>query len=553
MPTPLIAPPSWLKPDDPDYNLLVYGQKDSRQEDPVKAAEDFLAQPDVTTNGQQTNAQTADQYLADHGLTMPQVGERRSGPTETVEWDGSRWNPIAQTSAEAGYHPGLNTSPTEAMLQGFLSGASEGALSPQGKAAISGGAALLGPAGIPVAAGAEGLAALLGTHYGVSDAPQSFGEAAADVAEPTASTALFGAAIPAGLKYAATLPKTVTGAGGALYGGYKGYKYGGIPGAIEGAVLGGTTGTAMPRLLRAIGGLAGGAAEADNVAVRPAGTKAQTLNDVLDGILNDYRQEPAETPYTRNTNPTPDVRSIDRGNLATPPAPEPPVSPLPHADSAESDNILHNMPFGEGRAMPTPILPTELRNAALDGLNAPGNPDSLGFDTDYKNLTGQNSLPRANVVETAATPQVSPTHADVNSLIDAMGSANTPAASQLSDVDTHEGEPASLGQWFDRGSFDSGAQAAPMKGEEGYTYNPESANLRADPQTAIDDLLQARRDAINRGDLTTARQYAKDISQRNKIALSLKGYGRPFNKGISVLKVKWPASVSALTPPDIPF
>ena len=54
---------------------------------------------------------------------MPQVGERRSGATETVEWNGSRWTPVqapAQTAPEEGvlsrfFGGAMNTSPLNPM------------------------------------------------------------------------------------------------------------------------------------------------------------------------------------------------------------------------------------------------------------------------------------------------------------------------------------------------------------------------------------------------------------------------------------------------------
>lgn len=47
---------------------------------------------------------------------MPQIGERRSGATETVEWDGHRWNPVEETPPPAAPEP-------EGALSRFFGGA----------------------------------------------------------------------------------------------------------------------------------------------------------------------------------------------------------------------------------------------------------------------------------------------------------------------------------------------------------------------------------------------------------------------------------------------
>lgn len=48
---------------------------------------------------------------------MPQQGEIRRGATESVQWDGSRWQPLQPSdTAPAMHHPGLSESPVDAEL-----------------------------------------------------------------------------------------------------------------------------------------------------------------------------------------------------------------------------------------------------------------------------------------------------------------------------------------------------------------------------------------------------------------------------------------------------
>lgn len=265
-----------------------------------------------------------------------------------------------------GYHPGASTSPVRAGLEGFLSGAAEGATSPAGKTAIGGAASLMGPVGAPVAAGAEGLAGLLGVHYNNANAPQSLGEAAANVGEAAAApltTSAASAAAPFVAKTLSTLPKTVTGLGGAALGGYEGYKHGGIPGAVEGALAGGALGAGLPRSMQALRGVAGmapeAAAEAEAGAHLPqnphalnitplSGTQVPTnsVDDVLSALhkpspfapdTSDPLGEPIRasqespiTPYTQNKTGVDPLNYADAGARSNPTNPftnAPPPSP----------------------------------------------------------------------------------------------------------------------------------------------------------------------------------------------------------------------------------
>lgn len=115
---------------------------------------------------------------------MPQVGERRVGRTETVEWDGARWTPVPHqaSGAEGGYHPGLADSehPGLAALKGFISGGATG-LPTAARIAqfgliplLTGGASI--PAQMAIGAGSQGMADLADKAAGDPNAPQDFGD-----------------------------------------------------------------------------------------------------------------------------------------------------------------------------------------------------------------------------------------------------------------------------------------------------------------------------------------------------------------------------------------
>lgn len=207
---------------------------------------------------------------------MPQQGEIRHGQTEDVVWDGSRWNPVAPDRVDKpasvgllNYVPGLRDMlnlPANAIkgaealpdvasglvhnpgatLKGFVKGTSEAAT--PGRVGLL--ALLTGGATLPAALGAAGGEALAQGGRLATDAPnaaESFPEAAGNVAEAASVPA-----IAAGLQ---ALPGAVERMGGTralasrglgtLYGGYEGYKRGGVLGAVGGAVAGGVTGDVL--------------------------------------------------------------------------------------------------------------------------------------------------------------------------------------------------------------------------------------------------------------------------------------------------------------------
>src|SRR6202049_4756252 len=253
---------------DPKYDTYI-------DSDPTAAAQEFLSRPDILGSGK-TNAQAGQDYASkgdwQHPMSGPvpaqgpMLGERRVGKTETVEWQGDQWAPVQHDpnvapGGSAGYHPGLNTSSGNAMLQGFLSG-SAGEVTP-GKvgtiAALAGALPSGGASLLPLAAGAAGAmggAEAVQSHYGTPNAPQSGMEALGGMLEAGAAPIVSGAMAKApGML--ASLPAKVSGAGGAALGGYEGYKTGGIPGAVVGAAGGYAACTKLPWAVRQLGKLVG--------------------------------------------------------------------------------------------------------------------------------------------------------------------------------------------------------------------------------------------------------------------------------------------------------
>ncbi len=239
---------------------------------------------------------------------MPQQGEIRHGSTESVQWDGSRWNPITTQKgsvdnpvsfgwldAVPGLRDALNI-PVNAVkgaqalpdvvrglvhepaatLKGFAGGVSEAAT--PGRLGLL--ALLTGGATLPAALAAGGGEALAqGTRVATDapNAPQSFPEAAGNVAEAAAVPAIAGAAkaVPGVVQRLGGTRKLGSRILGAGYGGYEGYQHGGLGGMLGGAVAGGIAGDVLGggsptmRALRMVMG--GGAADEAAADVSPAG------------------------------------------------------------------------------------------------------------------------------------------------------------------------------------------------------------------------------------------------------------------------------------------
>jgi hypothetical protein len=361
-----------LQPGDPGFDWSQYGQYKTDTPDPVIGAKAFLAKRDPTTDprGGQTNATAASEYLDKTNQptgAAPQVGEQRHGAIESVEWNGTRWSPVARdASAEGGYHPGRDTSPGMAALQGMISGSAEAA-TPGKIGAIAGLATALPTAGIsmiPAALGAgglTGLAEMLQSHYGTANAPQSMGAGIMGAGEAAAAPV-----IQAGLGklpgLLSRLPAKATGIGGAAIGGYEGYRRGGVPGAVEGAVVGGAAGAAMPRGLKALGSMFGVAPEAAAEGAATAGGATRTVGETASGFAGQSKAPFINRP-TAPWAPTAGKSTEDywpQGSTIEPPAPltprdpgfQPTVQGTPTSTAAPSPAVPESSYSGDPRTPP---------------------------------------------------------------------------------------------------------------------------------------------------------------------------------------------------------
>lgn len=352
---------------------------------------------------------------------MPQVGERRSGATETVEWDGSRWAPVSAAPSTVdnprsfglldmipglkdalnipeNLYKGAKAAPDvlsglvhepAATLKGFASGASEAAT--PGRLGLL---ALLTPglgATLPAAlaaAGGQATADAIRVATDAPNAPTSFGRGVGDVAEAAAVPA-----VAAGLGKIPALARKIPGAigtvtskigpstiGGTL-GAVDGYRRGGITGAIEGGVAGATTG----RLLRALEGMTP-AAEAE-AAVAPADPSAPHMDFSRPVPASSLTQEQIGQRYTAaraaGGAPKPAVEPTYQAR------PTPGSVPQAKLDSAlggltgdtataAADNIANGSSFSNGHIIPE-ARPTELTDLAEEG----GARQDRPYDIDY--------------------------------------------------------------------------------------------------------------------------------------------------------------------------
>lgn len=407
---------------------------------------------------------------------MPAVGETKTINGVTGQWTGQTWMrvatqpPLPPVDRPAVSHPLLDMIPGLSdvlslpsnlykgatalpdvargalnhpadTMKGFLSGASEAA-TPVRTGTL---AALTGGLTLPAAIGAAGAQSAVEAVRGATGAPnaaKTFPQAAGRVAGAAAVPGL-PAGVGAVAKTAArVMPRLVNektmGVGGALLGGYEGYKADGIPGAIAGATLGGGVGAKL-RLPKSLQGLMGGAeAEAAipmakgyvgasegvkpprrsapvpgseyqepkvrepyhvppaaeeviappnlETAPRVAG-KAPTLEDSLNDMLQGLD---TSAPSTKLPD-TPSVRSIDRGNMVN-------SSPAPAAakpnfreasrtpDYTQDPALMGVRDFGRkvnNLEMESRELPGQLRTKMADDLREPFDMSDIPESPDF--------------------------------------------------------------------------------------------------------------------------------------------------------------------------
>lgn len=548
MPYPYARTP---EPGDPDFNWSRYDQYKASTHDPVALAQEFLDRPDPL-NQRPTNRVAAKDFIAENNMPTgapPQVGEQRHGETESVQWDGSRWAPIARNpSAEAGYHPGLATDPTSASLQGFLSGASEAAT--PGK--IGALAAMLVPGMAPAiltGAGAMAGTDMLRRLFDTANAPTGMGDLGRDVVESAMPSAVGGAInaipdtaltigsfIPGKIGMAAKALKAARGMRGAAsattsvaegeMGGFAGqpgrsssevrsYRYQDSPPVRPTEDFwppqGPTTPSSgpAPRLVK---GAAGGGLES-------------TLDDMLQGLRGEggaasrgtLPPEPTITPagkegsFQSTGRPSVGQDWYRGGGTPTPSAPPAPRSMGPD----ELANIDRNTTFGEGGVMQGP-LPTELRSSAVDGLEFP---QSKPYDAGYYGLK---PTPRGQIDLLEGGPESGrfpipgregqdvPSADDVETLISQL----RPSSQSVSPVSPSLQMPPSMrslargDEYWGQGALSRGG--APAQAGEGgqFLYDPQT------PTAYLREQLKHATDPAEREWLTRTIRQRYDINSR---------------------------------------
>lgn len=305
---------------------------------------------------------------------MPQQGEIRRGATESVQWDGSKWQPIQHETdtskspksvdnpvsfgwldAVPGLRDALNI-PVNAVkgaqalpdvvrglvhepvatLKGFAQGTSEAA-TPGRLGLLS----LLAPgagsltARALLAGGGEALAQGTRVATDAPNAPQSFPEAAGNVAEAASVPALAGVlkAVPGAVERAGGTRNVAGRVLGAGFGGYEGYRYGGLPGMVAGAAggasLGGNGGSRTLRALRSV--------------IGPGAAEEAVASDVSPRGVDRYLPNRSGVPISR------EVPGFSMPTTTEVPA----ESPLPRSVLSEVDRYMPNS--GGAEAVQNPI------------------------------------------------------------------------------------------------------------------------------------------------------------------------------------------------------
>jgi hypothetical protein len=236
---------------------------------------------------------------------MPQIGEVRKGASESVRWDGARWQPQGNPNVSA--VPASETdNPWIARMKGFLSGAASG-LPNAAKIVqvaapfVTGGASI--PLQMAIGGGTQALADLTSRAAGNSDAPQTFSDLLLRAAEGAAIPGVLGGAMK-GIQAIRPLATkgTMGGVGGAMIGGYEGGKRGGVTGALEGAALGAAGGSTLANKFASFRGLSGAAKDAEQAV--PA--VEREMGGFASQPKATYINRP-NTPFTGPTRPAEDM------------------------------------------------------------------------------------------------------------------------------------------------------------------------------------------------------------------------------------------------------
>lgn len=429
---------------------------------------------------------------------------------ETRTWDGGQWV-AAPTSAEAGYHPGLEDSgsPWLARIKGFLSGASEAAT--PGKVGTL--AALAVPGAAPAAlvgGGAMALADMLRTHFDTANAPKSMGDAAMDVGGAALGAGIKGP-ISKGYELASNVvknPRALTGGTGAVVGGLEGYKRDGIPGALGGAVAGGLGATMLGKRLGlisdAIAPEAGATAESS---VMPSAVNPRLSREVPGFSYPEAApipEAPGEAiPGLRGNNPPNSPRpggkspgltdtlknaldGLSGGNPSEAVAQSGKLADTPSVRSFERENMLRNSHFADGGVMPAGpgARPTELYDLATTSQEPQGFdwPEAGGRYEPDANGSHVLSGPVAATADQAAGPE-----------FQQLGDSTPPSIAALD----HPQNPDVMPKAFSDGV----EELANQERLEGFPNQPAKWQARvpkvmqdyySDPNNSVDSILARR-------------------------------------------------------------
>lgn len=322
---------------------------------------------------------------------MPAQGEIRRGATESVQWDGTRWAPVpVQPSSWLDSVPGLRDiaalpsnlfagakalpdvarglvhEPAET-LKGFAQGASEAA-TPDRVGLLS---LLTAGATVPAAlAAAGGETAVQATRLATDaqNQPQSLPDAAGEVATaaaiPLSAAAL--KAVPGAVERMGGSRNVATRTIGAGFGGYEGYRYGGIPGAVLGAVAGFKAPDLVgSRTLRALRSVVG-----DVESAAPPATDASEIpvTRPSDPSFYDRRfgSPPRKTPIASLSDgiAAPDLPKVPQGTWKATPDGEWTVDST--AKPGQRVNVMNRAGYGQMVDMPEDPETLGIRKALLD-------------------------------------------------------------------------------------------------------------------------------------------------------------------------------------------
>lgn len=389
---------------------------------------------------------------------MPQVGEVRRGQTESVQWDGSRWQPIAHQPTNDSFvgdlFHGITEHPLDT-LKGFIQGGATG-LPTAAKIVqtvapiVTGGASI--PAQMAVGAGTQMLSDLADKAAGDPNSPATFGDF---------------------LEHAA------------------------VGGGLAGAFAGGT------RLLKAVPDTALSVASKIPGKIGLAAKAAQALRSIApeaEGMAQDYRPS---VPKTMRFGPGNDIPNASPSFEPHPVSAEPPIAVDRYMPNKSVSEIPPSIEHLGGRAENFGEIPV-----STEGQVEPTSADAKDFISQLQRPS------IAHLQPTAAEPQVQPSSSEVDDLISSMTLPNVKAGASapIEALPNANAEAPIPFKTLERGDEFWGPGSTNRAGQ--LSMADESNRMLYDPQTPTDYLRQQLSEADNPAD----REFlAKTIRQRYDI------------------------------------